>query len=102
MKKYLLSITALLLIFLAACGGDDESGSESDLLEDGVLKVGVTAGPHEEIVEKIAEIAAEDDLEIEPVVFSDYVMPNVSLDEGDIDISSFQTEPFMVALVVLS
>lgn len=99
MKKYLLSMTALLLIFLAACGGDDESGSESDLLEDGVLKVGVTAGPHEEIVEKIAEIAAEDDLEIEPVVFSDYVMPNVSLDEGDIDISSFQTEPFMDAMV---
>ncbi len=52
MKKYLLSITALLLVFLAACGGDDESGSESDLLEDGVLTVGVTAGPHEEIVEK--------------------------------------------------
>ncbi|GGP09909.1 MetQ/NlpA family ABC transporter substrate-binding protein [Oceanobacillus neutriphilus] len=99
MKKYLLSITALLLVFLAACGGDDESGSGSDLLEDGVLKVGVTAGPHEEIVEKIAEIAAEDDLEIEPVVFSDYVMPNVSLDEGDIDISSFQTEPFMDSMV---
>lgn len=99
MKKYLLSITALLLVFLAACGGDDESGSESDLLEDGVLTVGVTAGPHEEIVEKIAEIAAEDDLEIKTVVFSDYVMPNVSLDEGDIDISSFQTEPFMDSMV---
>ncbi|WP_339180668.1 MetQ/NlpA family ABC transporter substrate-binding protein [Oceanobacillus sp. FSL W7-1293] len=97
-RKYLLLITALLVTFLAACGGDEEE-SGSDLLEDGVLTVGVTAGPHEEIVEKIAEIAAEDDLEIETVVFSDYVMPNVSLDEGEIDISSFQTEPFMDSMV---
>lgn len=59
-KTYLLGITALLLLLLAACGGDDESGS--DLLDDGVLTVGVTAGPHEEIVEKIAELAKEDEV----------------------------------------
>ncbi|GIO24611.1 MetQ/NlpA family ABC transporter substrate-binding protein [Oceanobacillus sp. J11TS1] len=98
-KKYLLSIVALLLLALAACGGDDKSSGESDLLEDGVLTVGVTAGPHEEIIEKLAEIAKEDGLKIETMVFSDYVMPNVSLAEGEIDINSFQTEPYLDVMI---
>ncbi|WP_067729470.1 MetQ/NlpA family ABC transporter substrate-binding protein [Oceanobacillus damuensis] len=92
MKKGLyLGITLLLIGLLAACGGDDGS---SDLLEDDKLTVGVTAGPHEEILEKVAEVAEEEGLTIETVIFSDYVMPNVSLSEGEIDINSFQTEPF--------
>jgi D-methionine transport system substrate-binding protein len=77
---------------LAACGGSDETGE--GLLEDGKLVVGVTAGPHEQILEKVSELAAEEDIEIEIVSFSDYVMPNVSLSEGELDMNSFQTEPF--------
>ncbi|WP_249869509.1 MetQ/NlpA family ABC transporter substrate-binding protein [Oceanobacillus saliphilus] len=90
-KSIFLGISLLLIGLLAACGGTDES---ADLLTDDKLTVGVTAGPHEEILEKVAELAAEEGLTIESVVFSDYVMPNVSLSEGEIDINSFQTEPF--------
>ncbi|MCM3740560.1 MetQ/NlpA family ABC transporter substrate-binding protein [Oceanobacillus luteolus] len=93
MKKLLLTaILASIVALLAACGGSDEA--EEGLLEDGKLKVGVTAGPHEEILEKVSELAEEEGLEIEIVSFSDYVMPNVSLSEGELDLNSFQTEPF--------
>lgn len=102
MKKWLLSISVLLLIsILAACGGSDSSGSKEEaegLLSDGKLVVGVTAGPHEQITEKVKELAAEEDLEIEVKVFTDYVMPNVALDEKEIDMNSFQTEPFFEAM----
>ncbi|MGJ9459099.1 MetQ/NlpA family ABC transporter substrate-binding protein [Oceanobacillus sp. CF4.6] len=92
MKKGLfLGFVVLLIGLLAACGGSDEV---EGLLEDDKLTVGVTAGPHEEILEKVAELASEEGITIEPVVFSDYVMPNVALSEGEIDINSFQTEPF--------
>ncbi|MCM3760330.1 MetQ/NlpA family ABC transporter substrate-binding protein [Alkalihalobacillus oceani] len=105
MKKFLLStVTALSLIGLAACGtsgeGDagetDAGGAEGGTaLSEEKLVVGVTAGPHEQILEKVKELAAEQGLEIDPVVFTEYVMPNVALDEGDLDLNVFQHKPYL-------
>lgn len=101
MKKWLLaSLLVLTIGVLAACGGKDKSDDAGEgLLSDGKLTVGVTAGPHEEILEKIKELAEEEGLTIEIKAFSDYVMPNVALDEKDLDINSFQTEPFFDHLI---
>ena len=94
MKKVLIStLTALSMIGLAACGGGEEAGS-GELPEDH-LNVGVTAGPHEQIMEKVKEVAAEEGLELEVTVFTEYVMPNVALDEGDLDVNSFQHKPYL-------
>lgn len=86
----LLIISALLL---AACGGDKEEESKA-LSEDKVL-VGVTGGPHEQIFEVVKEVAAKDGLEVELKVFSDYIMPNKALAEGQLDVNSYQHKPFM-------
>lgn len=98
MKKWLLTgLLILVLTALAACGGSDQDKSEETsegLLSDGKLTIGVTAGPHEEIVEKVKELAEKDGLEIDLEVFSDYVMPNVALAEEEIDMNIFQTIPF--------
>ncbi|WP_223701673.1 MetQ/NlpA family ABC transporter substrate-binding protein [Sutcliffiella deserti] len=92
MKKILfVFLNVLLLLVVTACGGE-EAGSA---LSEDKLKVGVTAGPHEQILEKVKEVAAEDGLEIEIVVFNEYVMPNVALDEGDLDVNSFQHKPYL-------
>lgn len=93
MKKLLLTaFTSLSIFALAACGGTDTSKQE--LAED-YLKIGVTAGPHEQILEKVKEVAAENGLEIEIQVFTEYVMPNVALAEGDLDANSFQHKPYL-------
>ncbi|HEY9582256.1 MAG TPA: MetQ/NlpA family ABC transporter substrate-binding protein, partial [Savagea sp.] len=84
----LLVISALLL---AACGGDKEEESKT-LSEDKVL-VGVTGGPHEQIFEVVKEVAAKDGLEVELKVFSDYIMPNKALAEGQLDVNSYQHKP---------
>lgn len=96
MKKWLFTgLLILVLTVLAACGGKEKAEEANEgLLSDGVLTVGVTAGPHEEIVEKVKELAEKDGLKIDLQVFSDYVMPNVSLAEKDIDMNIFQTIPF--------
>lgn len=97
MKKWLTgSLLVLTATILGACGSDEGATEAESLVSDDVLTVGVTGGPHEVIVEKVAELAEEQGLDftIETQVFADYVMPNVALSEGEIDINSFQTEPF--------
>lgn len=62
---------------------------------DKPLKVGVTAGPHAEIMEVVKQVAAKDGLEIQIVEFSDYVQPNAALNAGDLDANSYQHLPYL-------
>lgn len=59
------------------------------------IKVGVTAGEHAQIMEKVAEIAAKKGLNIEIIEFSDYVVPNQALSDGDLNANSFQHQPYL-------
>jgi D-methionine transport system substrate-binding protein len=96
MKKTSLFII-LLLVFatlLSACGGKQEA-APAQSADQTKIKVGVTAGPHEEILNKVKEVAKTKGLDVEVVVFNDYVLPNQALDKGNIDMNSFQTIPFL-------
>lgn len=99
-KVWGLVTTVAIGIILTGCGGQDASSEDSEgLLSDGVLTVGVTAGPHEDIVNEVKKIAEEDGLEIEVVSFTDFVKPNTALAEGELDINSFQTGIFLDTVV---
>ena len=63
------------------------------LAED--IKIGVTPGEHAQIMEKVKEIAAKKGLNIEIVEFSDYVVPNQALADGDLNANSFQHQPYL-------
>jgi D-methionine transport system substrate-binding protein len=105
MRKNILILASIILLvtILAACSsnnGDNNASNEnneanSNALSEDKLVVGVTGGPHEEVFEIVKEVAAEDGLEIEIKVFSDYIMPNTALDEGELDVNSYQHKPFM-------
>ena len=63
---------------------------------DKKITVGATPVPHAEILYNIVkEVLAEDGWELETVVFSDYVLPNTSLEEGELDANYFQTLGYM-------
>jgi D-methionine transport system substrate-binding protein len=59
------------------------------------IRVGVTAGPHAEILDVVKKVAAERGLDIKVVEFTDYVIPNQALALGDLDANSFQHEPYL-------
>ncbi len=64
--------------------------------EDKTITVGATPVPHAEILDNIVkEVLAEDGWTLETVVFSDYVLPNTSLEEGELDANYFQTLGYM-------
>lgn len=59
------------------------------------IRIGVTPGPHAQIMEKVREEAKASGLEIEIMEFSDYVVPNAALASGDLDANSFQHQPYL-------
>ncbi|WP_445487048.1 MetQ/NlpA family ABC transporter substrate-binding protein [Rhodopseudomonas sp. RCAM05734] len=59
------------------------------------IKVGVTAGPHAQIMEAVKAVAAKKGLDIQVVEFSDYVVPNAALEAGDLQANSFQHQPYL-------
>ncbi|MDQ8022069.1 MAG: MetQ/NlpA family ABC transporter substrate-binding protein [Moraxellaceae bacterium] len=63
--------------------------------QDKPIKIGVTAGPHAQILEAAAKVAARDGLKIQIVEFSDYVQPNAALAAGDLDANSYQHKPYL-------
>lgn len=95
MKKVSLVLSGVLLTGLLAACGDESTGDKA--LDENKLVIGVTAGPHEQIAEVAAEVAAKDGLEIEIKAFSDYILPNTALSEGNLDANSYQHEPFLNA-----
>jgi D-methionine transport system substrate-binding protein len=69
------------------------AAASSALAED--IKVGVTPGEHANIMEKVAAVAKTKGLNIDIIEFSDYVVPNQALNDGDIQANSFQHQPYL-------
>src|SRR4029079_9993672 len=59
------------------------------------IKIGVTPGPHAQILEAVKPIAAKKGLDIQLIEFSDYVVPNAALDAGELQANSFQNQPYL-------
>lgn len=59
------------------------------------VRVGVTAGPHAQILEQVVPEAKKLGLDVKIVEFTDYVIPNQALAQKDIEINSFQHEPYL-------
>lgn len=84
MKKLISIISVLALSFgLVACGGGNDAKT---------ISIGVTPVPHEEIVrDVVAPILEEQGWKVDIVQFNDYVQPNTSVEEGELDANYYQT-----------
>lgn len=59
------------------------------------LKVGATPVPHAGILEVVKPMLAAKGINLEIIEFTDYVTPNLALNDGDIDANFFQHVPYM-------
>lgn len=59
------------------------------------LKVGISGGDGEEIWARVQEIAKREGLDVEVRVFTDYMLPNAALANGDLDANAFQHKPYL-------
>lgn len=91
--KTVLGLTAAsALTILAACGGGD---SESGSGDDKTLVVGASNVPHAEILEHVQDEYEEKGYTLEIKKFQDYVLPNKTLADGELDANYFQHEPYL-------
>lgn len=98
MKKIIsLVLAAALALSLAACSDNGNSQSDSENRDVTVIKVGASPSPHAEILEAAKEPLADLGYKLEIVEFTDYVLPNVALDGGDLDANFFQHTPYLNA-----
>ena len=72
-KGILLSVAVLAVGgLLAGCGSKDEVKP----LDEKKVTIGVTSGPHQQIIEEVARQAKKDGIEINVKSFDDYNTPN--------------------------
>lgn len=95
MKKLLIGALALasIAVIAAGCGGEKKAAPAAD--KKVALKVGATAVPHAEILNHIKASLAKDGVNMEVIEFSDYVKPNLSLNDKELDANFFQHEPYL-------
>lgn len=92
-KKLLAAaLIAATCVFAAGCGSSSNTASSGDKKE---IKMGVTAGPHAEVMDEVAKEAAKQGITIKVVEFNDYVQPDKALAEGDLDMNSMQHQPYL-------
>lgn len=100
MKKNILVsivITLVLSLVLTACGEKPVENNTSTVTgsANAVLTVGATPEPHVPILKVIEPILKDQGIEIKIVEFTDYVLPNLALIDGEIDANFFQHIPYM-------
>lgn len=94
--KVIKAITVILLLGAFSLGMTACHRKETE----NVIKVGIIDGPDTSIWQEVQKIANEKfGLHIKLVKFSDYIMPNEALNDGDIDANAFQHVPFLNAQI---
>ncbi|TDT72516.1 D-methionine transport system substrate-binding protein [Hypnocyclicus thermotrophus] len=91
MKKQNIFILVLILILSTTTF----AGLFKKKVNENELKVGATPIPHAEILEFIKKDLAKEGIKLKIVEFTDYVTPNLALNDGEIDANFFQHIPYM-------
>lgn len=90
MKKSLSILLVLILITAIAI-----TGCQSKTGNDKVIVVGASPEPHAQILKFVADELEKEGYELKIVEFTDYVKPNLALDEKELDANFFQHLPYL-------
>ncbi len=94
MNKLALVAAAALLtlaVVVSGCGGN--GGRE--VSNATTLTVGATPVPHGEILEQVKPMLKAEGIDLKVVEFTDYVKPNLALNDKELDANFFQHEPYL-------
>ena len=94
-RRFVSILLASLLVFSLTAVFAEEI--PSPVGNDNTIVIGATAVPHEEIIEGVVRAKLEAaGWVVEVVPFTDYVLPNTALEDGELDANYFQTWRYLV------
>ena len=73
----------------------DSTPDDSSTTESVTLTVGASSTPHAEILELVKPELAEQGIDLDIVIYDDYVLPNTALQDGTLDANYFQHTPYL-------
>ncbi len=79
----------------AEAKAEEEKSAEEPLSQAVTVKIGATPSPHAEILEHAKDALAAAGINIEVVVYNDYVQPNLAVDQGELQANYFQHQPYL-------
>ena len=107
-NKILATLLALsLALSLAACGSKNETPADNNAADDAqteqpadtqetvTLNVAASPTPHAEILKQCVPILAEQGIDLQIHEYSDYVVPNTAVEDGEEDANYFQHIPYL-------
>ncbi len=95
-KKLLGLVLSLAVLSLAACGNKTaQAPANSGEAPVKVVTVAASPVPHAELLLQVMDDMKELGYDLEIREFSDYVLPNTAVDEGDIMANFFQHKPYL-------
>lgn len=89
----LLNIFSLILVLLFV--GCDNGSNDTSISGNNKIKVGATPIPHAKILYNIKDDLKKQGIDLEVVEFSDYILPNLALNDGSLDANFFQHQPYL-------
>ena len=93
-KAVSIALTAALSVgLLAGCGGGDTNADAN--AEAKVITVAASPSPHAEILAVAGEVLAAEGYELQVTEFTDYVQPNLVVDNDEFDANYFQHQPYL-------
>ncbi len=96
--KLTLSVALIIgLLALTGCQSSKPAVSAAEVAptaELQVLKVGASPVPHAELLNLVKEDLKAEGIDLQIIEFTDYVKPNLSLNDGEIDANFFQHVPY--------
>jgi D-methionine transport system substrate-binding protein len=96
-KTIIASVAALALTgFITGCGDEKKAAAPAPKDSKAVtLKVGVSPVPHAEILGAVKDKLAKEGINVEIIEFTDYVQPNLALNDKNLDANYFQHKPYL-------
>lgn len=98
LSKIFAILLAFTLLFTACSKGtknSDESGKDAPKTENKKLVVGASPTPHAKILNVVKPLLEAKGITLEIREFTDYVTPNIALNDKDLDANFFQHVPYM-------
>lgn len=95
LRKFVVSFLACSIALSLATGLTGCGAQKQGPVKEGSIVVGASPSPHAQILEAVSEQLAQKGYQLEIKEFTDYIMPNTALEDGELDANFFQHQPYL-------